>query len=91
MTRPAVPPPFSRCSGDVGSSFYVVSSKPVCAPCIESSAPKCGGCAQRLDGAYLSVLGAKWHPACFKCSRCDTGIAGPFYAISNKPVCTKCM
>lgn len=80
----------STCKEPIQGSFFAVNGKPICSSCNTKNAAKCAGCNEPVVGAVTTAISKKWHPDCFKCSKCQQKIGGAFFASGGKPVCKKC-
>ena len=48
----------------------------------------CKGCGKTIEGAYITALGAMWHPEHFKCVRCGSPLKGSYRSDRDgKPFC----
>lgn len=51
----------------------------------------CHGCGQGILSVSIDAMGHKWHPDCFKCSRCRKSFDdGKYVTREGKPMCQQC-
>eukprot|EP00669_Euglena_mutabilis_P012703 TRINITY_DN736_c0_g1_i1.p3 TRINITY_DN736_c0_g1~~TRINITY_DN736_c0_g1_i1.p3 ORF type:complete len:360 (+),score=99.27 TRINITY_DN736_c0_g1_i1:525-1604(+) len=82
----------SKCGDAITSSGERLScalenQRPVCAKCRTSHT--CALCNERIKGQVMTALGKKWHPACFKCGKCQNRITGSFFHRDAIPYCSQ--
>jgi len=86
------------CGETIGKETYTdVGGLSYCERCSPKSlsssslSGSCAGCQQQLSGTYVTALqGAKYHPQCLKCTRCNVVLKGGFAAKAGKVVCANC-
>ncbi|EGG20521.1 LIM-type zinc finger-containing protein [Cavenderia fasciculata] len=53
--------------------------------------PRCAACAKPIEDTCISALDCKFHPDCFVCSGCGTGLRGkPYKEEDGEVYCTAC-
>jgi len=52
----------------------------------------CKGCGKAFMGMFITALGGKYHPDCFKCGTCNTVISEARFAVKDgSPLCNACV
>jgi len=65
-------------------------NKFICEKHFLEALPNCGACNQKLTTEWMSVGDQKYHPDCFKCTKCGKKIAGKVFMIQGKFHCDGC-
>ena len=60
-------------------------------PKVKKGSSRCGACEKAILGRIINAMGARWHPECFRCSVCDTGLEHiSSYEHDDRPYCHLC-
>jgi hypothetical protein len=60
-------------------------------PRVKKGSNRCGACEKVILGRIINAMGARWHPECFRCSVCDTGLEHiSSYEHDERPYCHLC-
>lgn len=85
-----------ECQGSlVGLKYFLEKKQLYCEDChTEKFAKTCAGCNQKIKGVCMTAIGKPWHPDCFKCDECGTGLKGGKYqtdANTGQVFCMTCL
>ncbi|XP_076821063.1 uncharacterized protein LOC143466286 isoform X2 [Clavelina lepadiformis] len=74
-----------------GEPFYAVEKNAYCEPCYIASLQKCTVCLLTITDRILRATGKPYHPACFKCTVCETSLDGVPFTLDddNKIYCVE--
>ena len=88
---PAVVPSFSfSVDGEDDEAVPQQKEKPL-PPRVKKGGSRCGACEKAILGRIINAMGARWHPECFRCSVCDTGLEHiSSYEHDDRPYCHLC-
>ncbi|KYR02890.1 LIM-type zinc finger-containing protein [Tieghemostelium lacteum] len=84
-----------KCQKKLGPKDTIKKSsttgRPLCGPCATHSKGDCAGCNKPVTGGGLEALDDKvFHPACFKCKKCQKQLTGDYVDINNEAYCQPC-
>ena len=88
---PSVVPSFSfSVDGEDDEAAPQQKEKPL-PPKVKKGSNRCGACQKAILGRIINAMGARWHPECFRCSVCDTGLEHiSSYEHDERPYCHLC-
>jgi len=88
---PPVVPSFSfSVDGEDDEAVPQHKEKPL-PPKVKKGSSRCGACEKAILGRIINAMGARWHPECFRCSVCDTGLEHiSSYEHDDRPYCHLC-
>ena len=88
---PPVVPSFSfSIDGEEEEAAPPPKEKPL-PPKVKKGGSRCGACEKAILGRIINAMGARWHPECFRCSVCDTGLEHiSSYEHDERPYCHLC-
>lgn len=88
---PPVVPSFSfSIDGEEDEATPQQKEKPL-PPKVKKGGSRCGACEKAILGRIINAMGARWHPECFRCSVCDTGLEHiSSYEHDDRPYCHLC-
>lgn len=81
------------CQKDIGDgTFFLHEANPVCVSCYDNQI--CGFCdvcgKSMSNGVIIQAASKKYHPECFKCVNCDTGVRDQYYERNGNVFCENC-
>ncbi|KJE94429.1 hypothetical protein CAOG_05072 [Capsaspora owczarzaki ATCC 30864] len=83
----------SDCKADLTQDgYYELNKKLYCKThYVERSCDKCATCNQPISDQILTALGGQYHPECFKCVECQSGLHGKtYFGEAFKSYCEPC-
>jgi LIM domain len=88
---PQVVPSFSfSVDGEDDETAPQQKEKPL-PPKVQKGSSRCGACEKAILGRIINAMGARWHPECFRCGVCDTGLEHiSSYEHDDRPYCHLC-